>query len=207
MEEKENDSNNEELNNDNNKNISNNLELEENKENSEKEIINTNSNNNLLNSKSINNSINTTTNEEKVISEYTKLLEEVKKIRNKADISYNENNKIEAQNGYIQCIEKLTNFYPSYEIQEINSKLEKLLLEKKELTIIIYSNLSVCLRSQNKFKEAINIVKKILYEYDNDHLFSYLRALSWMIESNDFQSANEFMQIIVYFKFKFIFVL
>ena len=116
---------------------------------------------------------------------YTQLIKELTNLKEEGNILYSQNKKEEAKLKYKQAYEKFES--------EFSSKEKQSLLDEKNNEIIlllekILSNLALCYYTQEQYKEAIEIDKKLL-EINPNFSKSLVRLFNSFIKLKDRRQA------------------
>ena len=108
-------------------------------------------------------------------------LDEIKKLKNEANNTFKAGNYAQAEKEYYGILEKIKE----------NENRKEILNEKT----IIYSNIVIALRKQNKLEEARKIDLLIIKNLDKTFCKSYGRLISEYLNSNNFTLARYYYSL------------
>lgn len=96
-----------------------------------------------------------------ILEELAALLTELSTLKEQGNISFKNNNFIQAEETYSTAINKINTYTPSQAIAREVPQIFGLINEMQKLLITLLGNLSMALSKQNKYKQAIEKVTSV----------------------------------------------
>ena len=133
--------------------------------------------------------------ERKIGEEIHSLLTQLVQKKAKGNELYGKSMFNEAITAYTEGITLVQTFNSNYSEINPNESILTLLNEVNKYLVQIYGNISVCLKKQGKIEEAINY-SLMGHQCDPTNIKVYVRLISWYIELNQIEKANEFAKLV-----------
>ena len=133
--------------------------------------------------------------ERKIGEEIHSLLTQLVQKKAKGNELYGKSMFNEAITAYTEGITLVQTFNSNYSEINPNESILTLLNEVNKYLVQIYGNISVCLKKQGKIEEAINY-SLMGQQCDPTNIKVYVRLISWYIELNQIEKANEFAKLV-----------
>lgn len=133
--------------------------------------------------------------ERKIGDKIHSLLTQLVQIKTKGNELFGKSMFEEAITAYTEGISLVQTFNSNYSEINQDERILTLLNEVNKYLVQIYGNISVCLKKQGKIEEAINY-SLMGHQCDPTNIKVYVRLVSWYVELNQIEKANEFSKLV-----------